>query len=272
VYKPLWGHPYPYPVVLKWLLLAFVAGSVNAGGFMACGRFVSHVTGFGTLFGMEASAAQWGAAAEMLGVPLFFLLGVAVGAFFTDVAIVKGAQPRFGLVLSLAAMLLVVAAAGGRFGWFGIFGDAFMLDRSYPLLMLLCASSGLVNAAVTTSSGHVMRATHLTGTTTDLGIGLVRVLFAKAHPGLMSRERYRSWLRLGQIAAFCAGGLTGAVMFGMFQYLAFLLPAVIALYAGNLGMRLVAPRAVATQLVEEPPHDGHSGVAGPSGEGRRYGP
>jgi uncharacterized membrane protein YoaK (UPF0700 family) len=35
------------------MMMAFQAGVLNIGGFMACHRFVSHVTGFATFFGYE---------------------------------------------------------------------------------------------------------------------------------------------------------------------------------------------------------------------------
>jgi len=35
-----------------WFLLAFQGGALNAGGYLAVHRFVSHVTGFATLAGI----------------------------------------------------------------------------------------------------------------------------------------------------------------------------------------------------------------------------
>lgn len=35
---------------LIWYISAFISGSVNAGGYLATFRFVTHVTGFATLF------------------------------------------------------------------------------------------------------------------------------------------------------------------------------------------------------------------------------
>ena len=43
-----------YKTYLDWFLLAFLGGHVNAGGYLACHRFVSHVTGFATLAGVVA--------------------------------------------------------------------------------------------------------------------------------------------------------------------------------------------------------------------------
>lgn len=39
--------------VIVWMTLAFQGGLLNIGGLPACQSFVSHVTGFATLFGLE---------------------------------------------------------------------------------------------------------------------------------------------------------------------------------------------------------------------------
>ena len=51
-----------------------------------------------------------------------------------------------------------------------------------------------------------------------------------------------SWLRCGIVAAFSVGAVCGALLFTQVQYLGFLLPALTALYVGNLGVRFVAPQ------------------------------
>ena len=71
---------FPLAVVRKWVTMSFISGSVNAGGLMACDRFVTHVTGFATLAGMETGNRQFKLAAGMLSVPLFFVLGVVVAS------------------------------------------------------------------------------------------------------------------------------------------------------------------------------------------------
>ena len=236
MYKPLWTPPYPRGLVFKWLLLAFMAGCINAGGFMVCKRFVTHVTGFATWFGIEVADANWGTAIGMLSVPFYFLLGVMVGAFFTDAAIARGKKPRFAIVMVAESVLLTIAAIGGYFDLFGFFGGSFVLEKDYAFVVLLCLASGLQNAAITTSSGGVMRSTHLTGTTTDLAVGLVRVFNVHEDGAARRREVYRNQLRLGTIAAFLLGSVVGAVLFVVTEYLGFLLPAALALYVWDFGV------------------------------------
>lgn len=80
--------------IIDWFLLAFLAGNVNAGGYLACHRFVSHVTGFATLAGVDAATGSWGDAFGILSVPLFFLLGVVVSAYHVERRISEGKGAR----------------------------------------------------------------------------------------------------------------------------------------------------------------------------------
>ncbi len=51
-------------VLFHWFLLSFNAGCINAGGFLATGRFVSHVTGFATFFGVDLANREHGSVGE----------------------------------------------------------------------------------------------------------------------------------------------------------------------------------------------------------------
>lgn len=221
--------------LFKWSLMAFIAGSINAGGFLACNRFVSHVTGFATLFGVGVAVKDILGALSMLSVPGFFLMGSMVAAYLTDARLQKGRKARFGVVMLLVALLLLMAALLGHLQIFGTFGREYHDRQDYFLLSLLCGASGLQNAAVTTGSRSLMRATHLTGMTTDLGIGLVRVLFGSHDNGMKRTEFYRTFVRLSIILAFCFGSVVGAILFTKYGYLGFLLPMILALICGYLG-------------------------------------
>src|SRR5438874_1149123 len=71
-------------VVLHWFMLSFNGGFINAGGFLATGRFVSHVTGFATLFGVGLTKNEANAALGILSVPIFFLLGAFIAGLLID--------------------------------------------------------------------------------------------------------------------------------------------------------------------------------------------
>src|SRR4051812_35147259 len=86
-------------VVLHWFLLSFNAGCINAGGFMATGRFVSHVTGFATLFGVDLVNQQLEGAMGILSVPIFFLLGAFLAGLLIDRPILRKKKPHFDYVM-----------------------------------------------------------------------------------------------------------------------------------------------------------------------------
>lgn len=223
-------------VFMKWYLLAFLAGNVNAGGFLAFERFVTHVTGFATLFGVGVAEGHYDRAVGIVIVPAFFLLGSMISSYLVDHRFHRGKRPHYDWVMALVFVCLVTAAALGHFDFFGTFGARLRLKEDFWLLSLLCLASGLQNAAITTASGATVRTTHLTGITTDLGIGLVRVLGAVRSPEQRRSVTYRrevraNWLRVGTIGSFILGSVAGAVLFIHLKYLGFLLPAVIAFYA-----------------------------------------
>jgi len=67
----------------------------------------------------------------------------------------------------------------------------------------------------------------------------MRALFGHSRSSHKAKEFYRNWLRLGALIAFALGSLVGAVLFGLAQYLGFLLPSLLAAYVGNVGVRAV---------------------------------
>ncbi len=224
-------------VILHWFLLSFNGGCINAGGFLATGRFVSHVTGFATLFGVDVVSQQIEAAIGILSVPIFFLLGAFIAGILIERPVHDGKHPHFDWVMSLSAICLLLAATGDWF-LFGSFGEIFKLKQSYGLLVLLCLASGLQNAAITASSARSVRATHMTGLTTDLGLGLARSLTFQKNKKHFERESWANKLRVGSIGSFVLGSAIGAWFFIEFGYLGFLLPALISAYAAVQGKKI----------------------------------
>lgn len=217
----------PLRAHMDWWILSFIAGCVNAGGYLAAHRFVSHVTGFATLFGVDAAGGRWDRAFGLLSVPVFFLLGVMVSAYVVDRRTYRGQRPRYALVMALVCACLLAAALGGSLGIFGEFGHPPKLGQDYLLLALLCTASGLQNAAVSTATGATVRTTHLTGLTTDLGTGLVRALSDRA---AYRTEMRSAQLRVVTLLAFALGSVAGAFCYIKTGYMGFYLPAALAAF------------------------------------------
>lgn len=212
-------------------MLAANAGFVNAGAFLLIGTFATHVTGFATLFGVNAAHGDLHSAWTALFVPLFFLLGAFIGGHWVDVRLSSARIPRYDWVMGLSGLLLIAAAVLGELKLLAAHGDQVALHHHGPLLSLLCFASGLQNAALTTSSGQAVRITHISGLTTDLGRGLAQWL---AH-GRSQSDAAKTLLRAGTIAAFIFGSVLGAFAFATWASKAFVLPAVICAYAAYHG-------------------------------------
>lgn len=223
-------------VVLHWFMLSFSGGCINAGGFLATGRFVSHVTGFATLFGVDLTNKAFDAAIGILSVPVFFLLGAFLAGLLIDRPIYQSRKPHFDWVMGLSAACLVAAASGGKLLQFGQFGGTG-LKENYLLLVLLCLASGLQNGAITSSSGSSVRTTHLTGLTTDLGLGLARSISLNTKTDRFNKEARANYLRIGSIISFIVGSAFGAWVFLKMNYAGFFLPAAISGYAAWHGRR-----------------------------------
>lgn len=215
-------------VVFHWFMLSFNGGCINAGGFLATGKFVSHVTGFATLFGVDALTGNIKLAISMLVVPIFFLLGAFIAGMMIEHPVSKNKSPHFDWVMGISTLCLCMAAT---FGQYGQFGETFRLKHTFILLALLCLACGLQNAAITASSLRSVRTTHLTGITTDLGLGLAR-LFATTSKSKRIQDEIRfNWLRFGSIASFVLGSAAGAYIFLQMGYFGFYIPALITAYA-----------------------------------------
>lgn len=206
--------------------MAFQAGILNIGGYLACHRFVSHITGFATLFGNEVASENWIQAILFLTVPIFFLLGVIISGFLTDIRIILKKRPKYYIVFGLLFILTFFLYILGVLGFWGFFGEPLNHSRDYSLLALLCFICGIQNGAITSVSKYVIRTTHLTGLTTDLGIGLARILCIKEINHHAKNEFKPTIMRITIISSFTFGSIIGAIVFKNWNFAGFLLPTI----------------------------------------------
>ena len=99
------------------------------------------------------------------------------------------------------------------------------------------SGQGLQNGAITSSSGAMVRTTHLTGLTTDLGLGLARLTTYQSEDRKLGRETRVNWLRTGSIISFAICSGAGAEHFLQVGYHEFIFPAAIAAYASWHGYK-----------------------------------
>ncbi len=204
--------------------MAFQAGVLNIGGFMACHRFVSHITGFATFLGYELNQSDSSHALGMLAVPLFFLIGAMISGFLVDIRLKLNKKPKYYLSFGFIFFLILIIFFGGISGQFGLFGQPLNTSTDYALLILLCLTCGIQNGSITSVSKSVIRTTHLTGITTDLGIGFARLISSKKLNESMENEKKAILMRIGIIVFFGLGSVVGGFTFGKFEYQGFILP------------------------------------------------
>lgn len=210
------------------MILAFQAGLLNIGGWMACQHFVSHVTGYATLFGFEAGHGRFRHAFGYLAVPAFFLIGSMISGILVDLRLKLRKKPKYHIVFGVLFFLILTVVVLGFNNYFGSFGGEGTNRHDFMLIALLCLICGIQNGTITLVSRSVVRTTHLTGVTTDLGIGLVRVLNSGRLKGQLEDEGRANLMRIGIICFFALGSLAGMVVYHKWQYRGFLFPTAIS--------------------------------------------
>ena len=209
-------------------VLAFVAGAVNAGGFLAVRQYTSHMTGIVSAMAdnlvLGSYALVWAGAGALLS----FLTGAACSAVMINHARRRRMHSEYALPLLVEAFLLLC---------FGVLG-AWLSSLDGPFVpvtvVLLCFVMGLQNAVITKISRAEIRTTHITGIVTDIGIELGKLFYWNAagapqqHRVRADRDRLRMLCLLA--AFFFCGGVAGALGFKHVGYLS-TLPLAVALIA-----------------------------------------
>jgi uncharacterized membrane protein YoaK (UPF0700 family) len=188
--------------------LAFVAGAINAGGFLAVGQYTSHMSGLLSSIADHLVLGNLALALSAAAAILAFVAGAMTTAILVNWGLRRGLHSAYGLPLLLESLALLV---------FGVAGAA--IARHAPLsvpatVLLLCYIMGLQNAVITKISRAEIRTTHVTGLITDIGIELGKCLYINAGDAEPVRANLEK-LRIHSLLAggFFAGALAGAVGF-----------------------------------------------------------
>lgn len=141
-----------------------------------------------------------------------------------DLPLQKEDEPRHSWAFLILVLITGLVLLLGVTDYYGKFGETLEFGKDYSLLALLCLASGIQNAMVTSTYGSVVRTSHLTGLTTDLGIGIIRLFGAPSKPHLKDREIFATFMRVGIIISFTSGSLLAAAIFKTLEYWGFLVP------------------------------------------------
>jgi uncharacterized membrane protein YoaK (UPF0700 family) len=117
------------------LALAFVAGAINAGGFLAVHQYTSHVTGMLSSLADNVALNQFGLVGSALVGVIAFLRGAACCAVMVNLARQRRLASEYALPLLLEALLVLC---------FGVLGPWLAHFKSWlvPLAVALLAFVG----------------------------------------------------------------------------------------------------------------------------------
>lgn len=200
-------------------LLAFVAGAVNAGGFLAIQQHTSHMTGMVSTMVDDLVAGRSSLFVAGLGALLSFMAGAATTAILINWARHRRMHSEYALALGLEAVLLLL------FGLLGANLDLYVHVTFPATVLLLCYIMGLQNAIVTKISHAEIRTTHVTGLVTDLGIELGKLFYWNRHhgpdsPRYVAANRDKLSLHGLILGMFFVGGVAGALGFKSLGFIA----------------------------------------------------
>lgn len=197
------------------LLLAAVAGALNAGGYLAVRQYTSHVTGTVSSVADNMVLGHWALVVDGVVGVLAFLLGAMTCAVLVNFARRRHLRSEYAIALLLEASLILL---------FGLMGARLAHNEALFIpatVALLCFIMGLQNAVITKLSSAVIRTTHMTGIVTDLGIELGKLMYfnraADAGEQVLA-DRDRLKVLGGLLACFLAGGVLGAYGFQSLGY------------------------------------------------------
>jgi len=199
-------------------MLAFSAGAINAGGFLAVGQYTSHMTGIVSAVADDLVLGNLTLVFAGVVAFLSFVAGAASTAIFTNLARRRHLRSEYAISLALEALLLL---------FFGVLGANLNLFVEFfvpATVLLLTYIMGLQNAIMTKISKAEIRTTHMTGVITDLGIELGRLFYWNRHKtnsqfGKVTADREKLAIHTLVLTLFISGAIVGAISFKAIGFL-----------------------------------------------------
>ncbi|UXZ04784.1 YoaK family protein [Moraxella nasicaprae] len=202
----------PAWVLLGAVVLAFCAGILNTTALMGFTHVsASHVTGNVSAISVAILSGDWANAKLFLMSIFSFWLGSVLSGMIIGSSELNITR-HYGYAMYLEVVLLGLSLA------------LYLNNNEYGQMMIAMAC-GLQNSMVATYGGAVVRTTHLTGTTSDLG--------ATVGNWLVGRKVSLSKVILhsGLWWAFFFGGFLAVVLYRQMGYLSMTVPMGIILVA-----------------------------------------
>lgn len=198
--------------------LSSIAGALNAVGFLIAGSFTANMTGNLSAFADHLAAGQMVLALSFAGLVLAFLCGAGLAALAIQTGEARRLRSIYAWMIVVEAGLLFLLAA--------IFLTRPGAVPGAALVFTLCFVMGLQNAVTTMISRARVRTTHVSGMATDIGIELAALI-----GGTARRHEAMPKLKLHSLTLICfsAGGIVGALLFGLVGHWLFVITAALLL-------------------------------------------
>ena len=194
-------------------LTAFTAGTINIASLLIFLSFTSNVTGHYAIFAAEISQGNWAQVAVVAGwIFLFFF-----GGFVANLSVINFNKKSkyFAHALPIVLEILCLLAVGT----YGQFYYEKTLAETEALVALMLFATGLQNGLTASISNFSVKTTHLTGTTTDLGI-LASMFTQKKfrkNPELMGKAK----LLLSIMTAYVLGAIFSGLTYYSLEFRVF---------------------------------------------------
>lgn len=145
-------------------LTAFTAGTINIASLLIFLSFTSNVTGHYAILAAEISKGNWSQVAVMGSwIFLFFF-----GSFLSNFSVINFNKKSKYFAHAMPLVLEIICLFG-----VGVYGQLYYqktLEETEVLVAVMLFATGLQNGLTASISNFSVKTTHLTGTTTDLGI------------------------------------------------------------------------------------------------------
>ncbi len=145
-------------------LTAFTAGTINIASLLIFLSFTSNVTGHYAILAAEISKGNWSQVAVMASwIFLFFF-----GSFLSNFIVINFNKKSKYFAHAMPLVLEILCLFG-----VGVYGQLYYqktLEETEVLVAIMLFATGLQNGLTASISNFSVKTTHLTGTTTDLGI------------------------------------------------------------------------------------------------------
>ncbi|WP_177765311.1 YoaK family protein [Flavobacterium sp. I3-2] len=196
-------------------LTAFTAGTINIASLIIFLNFTSNITGHYAILSAEISKGNWG----QVGVVALWIILFFLGNFLSNLIVIN--VTKFNQYLAHALPLVLEIICLIFVGYYGNKYYSGQQNQTELLVALMLFSTGLQNGLTASISNFAIKTTHLTGTTTDLGIlfSMFTMKKYRKNKALVSRAK----VLLVIVISYLLGAIFAGIFYHYFKFYIFYL-------------------------------------------------